>query len=97
MNLIVFPWAALMAMKPLRSSQVALFVYGWIEREHVLNASAYADWWMRAIGLAAARIQPSRQVIEKAATPVAPRSRSHGGDRAGSGRFRSTKPARLRS
>lgn len=97
MNLIGFPWTVLTAMQPQRSCQIAWFVYGWIEREHVLNATACADWWMRATGLAAARIQPSRQVIEKAVTPVAPRSRSRGGDRAGSARFRSPKPARLRS
>lgn len=97
MNLIVFPWSAPMAMQPLRSSQIAWFVYGWIEREHVLNATACADWWMRATGLAAARIQPSRQVIETTLPPLAARMGTRSDDHAESARVRSPELMRPRS
>ena len=40
MNLMALSWAALMDMQPQRSHQIAWFVYGWIEREHVLNVDA---------------------------------------------------------
>jgi len=51
---MAFPWAALMDMHPRRVYHLAWFVYGWVEREHLLNVTACADWWMRAIGLSAA-------------------------------------------
>ena len=51
MNRMGIPWTALMDMQPQRSYHIAWFVYGCIEREHVLNVSAYAEWWMRAIGI----------------------------------------------
>ncbi len=49
MNMLGMPWIPLASVEPHRCLQVAWFLYGWIEREHVLNATACADWWLRAI------------------------------------------------
>jgi len=62
MNLMALPWTALMDMQPQRSHQIAWFVYGWIEREHVLNVTACADWWTRALGLSAAQLKVPSQI-----------------------------------
>lgn len=97
MSLNGFPWAAMMAMQLQRSSQIAWFVYGWIEREHVLNATACADWWMRATGSAAARIQPSRQGIETTLPPLAARMGTRSDEQAESARVRSPELMRPRS
>lgn len=61
MNLMQMPWAALLDMQPQRSQQIGWFLYGWIEREHVLNVTAYADWWMQAVGLSVAQPKASPQ------------------------------------
>jgi hypothetical protein len=97
MNLIGFTWSALMAMHAQRSCQIAWFVYGWIEREQVLNAIACADGWTRSTGSTAARLQPSGQGIKKTVSPVASRASVHGSDRAESARCRSPEPVRPRS
>lgn len=55
MSPIGMPWTALLDLQPQRSHQIAWFVYGWVEREHVLNVTACAEWWMRALGLSAAQ------------------------------------------
>lgn len=68
MNLMQMPWAALMDMQPQRSHRIAWFLYGWIEREHVLNVTACAHWWMRAVGLSAAQPKTHPQ----SARPVEP-------------------------
>lgn len=72
MNLLGFPWMALMDMQPQRSYQIAWFVYGWVEREHVLNVTACADWWMRGMGLSTAQFKTSRQGVGNTVPPVAP-------------------------
>jgi hypothetical protein len=50
------PWTGLLYIQPQRTRQFAWFVYGWIEREHVLNVTTCADWWARAIGISADRL-----------------------------------------
>ena len=60
MNLMGMPWTALTDMQSQRSHQIAWFIYGWIEREHFLNVTACADWWMRAVGLSAAQLKAPR-------------------------------------
>lgn len=68
-----FPWTALMmAMQPQRSHQIAWFVYGWVEREHILNVRACADWWMRAMGLSAAQCMAARQGIGNTLRQIGP-------------------------
>lgn len=61
MRLMQMPWTALLDMQPQRSHQIAWFVYGWVEREHVLNVTACAEWWMRALGLSTAQAKASPQ------------------------------------
>jgi hypothetical protein len=48
MNMMGMPWIDPAALQPLRWHQLAWFVYGCIEREHVLNMKACADGWMQA-------------------------------------------------
>jgi hypothetical protein len=49
MNMVGMPWIALASLQPHRCPQFAWFLYGCIEREHVLNVTAFADWWMQEI------------------------------------------------
>ncbi len=42
------------AWHPQRCWQLAWFLYGCIEREHMLNLQACMDWWLRAGAPAAA-------------------------------------------
>ena len=81
MNLMGMPWTALMDMQPQRSYQVAWFVYGWIEREHVLNVTACADWWMRAAGISAAQLSAPSQRIGNTVLPIEPQGPVHASDR----------------
>jgi len=82
MNLSGMPWTALTDMQSQRSYQIAWFIYGWIEREHFLNVTACADWWMRAVGLSAAQPKAPPQGIGNSATPVEPKVLVHYSDRA---------------
>ncbi len=95
MNLMALSWAALMHMQPQRSHQIAWFVYGWIEREHVLNVTACADWWMRAVGLSVAQIKAARQAVGSTDGLVKPHLSVHDIDRAETNRPRS--PRRVES
>jgi hypothetical protein len=71
MNPLGFSWAGLMGMQPQRIHQTAWFVYGWVEREHVLNLTACTDWWIRAIGLSAAQLNAPRHGNGTTVPPVA--------------------------
>lgn len=93
MNLVGFQWTALMDMQPQRSHRIAWFVYGWLEREHILNVTTCADWWMRAMGLSAAPIKTPLHGIGKAVPPVTTQVLARDGDRAESSRHRS--PSRV--
>ncbi|EWS55627.1 MULTISPECIES: hypothetical protein [unclassified Methylibium] len=44
MSLMQMPWIALLDMQPQWSHQIAWFVYGWVEREQLLNVTACAQW-----------------------------------------------------
>jgi hypothetical protein len=70
MNLMGISWTTVMDMQPLRSHQIAWFVYGWVEREHILNVTACANWWMRAIGISAAQLRTPVQGVENTVRPV---------------------------
>ncbi len=82
MNLMGMPWTALTDMQSQRTYQIAWLIYGWIEREHFLNVTACADWWMRAVGLSAAQLKAPAQGIGNTATPVEPKVLVHDTDRA---------------
>lgn len=61
MNMTGVPWIGLTALEPQRCHQLAWFIYGWIEREHVLNMNACADWWIQAFMPAASDGLGTRQ------------------------------------
>lgn len=56
MTMLGIHWATLASLQPHRCHRVAWFLYGWIEREHVLNVNSCANWWMRAMGSSASRL-----------------------------------------
>lgn len=58
------PWVALAPMEPHRCYQLAWFIYGWIEREHLLNVNSCTNWWMQAIGSSASQRGPTRSVSQ---------------------------------
>lgn len=41
-------WIDLTGVQTQRCHHLAWFLYGWIEREHVLNLNACAAWWIEA-------------------------------------------------
>lgn len=75
------PWTALMEMQPQRSHQIAWFVYGWVEREHLLNVTACAQWWMRALGLSTAQTKAALQGSGNTGPRVEPQVLVHDGGR----------------
>ncbi|WP_428418429.1 hypothetical protein [Methylibium sp.] len=91
MSLMRMPWAALLDMQPQRSHQIAWFVFGWIEREQVLNVTACADWWMRAMGLSEAQLKAARQAVGSTDGLVKPLLSVHDLDRAETNRPRSSR------
>lgn len=48
MNMLGMPWIDPTDLQPQKCYQLAWFIYGWIEREHVLNMEACANWWIQA-------------------------------------------------
>lgn len=89
MNLLGLPWIGWLYTQPQRSHQIAWFVYEWIEREHVLNVTACADWWTRAIGISADRSKASRRGLGISLQQVEPPALTNEGDRAKTSRYRS--------
>ncbi|MBE0548602.1 MAG: hypothetical protein IH627_13340 [Rubrivivax sp.] len=63
MNMTGMPWIGLTALQPQRYHHLAWFLYGWIEREHVLNMNACANWWIQAF------VPAARQFRSPAAAP----------------------------
>lgn len=88
MNLRGVPWTALLDMLPQRSHQIAWFVYGWIEREHVLNVTACADWWMRAAGISVAQLEGPQKGVENSVPQVETQVLADNSDRAEANRHR---------
>lgn len=82
MSLMPMPWTALLDMQPQRIHQIAWFVYGWVEREHLLNVTACAQWWIRALGLSAAQAKAPPQGPGNTGPQVEPPVLVHDGDRA---------------
>ena len=82
MNLLGTPWTVPLCLRPQTSHKIAWFVYGWIEREHVLNVTACADWWTRALGLSAAQLKVPSQRIGNTVPQVEPQVLVHDSDRA---------------
>ena len=82
MSLMQMPWIALLDMQPQWSHQIAWFVYGWVEREHLLNVTACAQWWIRALGLSAAQAKASPQGSGNTGPQVEPQVLVNHSDRA---------------
>jgi hypothetical protein len=61
MNPMRLPWITLVDLQPQTLYHTAWFLYGWIEREQLLNVSACAQTWMRAIGMSAAQCSAMAQ------------------------------------
>ena len=82
MRLMQMPWTALLDMQPQRSHQIAWFVYGWVEREQLLNVTACAQWWIQALGLSAAQAKAPPQATGNTGPQVEPPVLVHDSDRA---------------
>lgn len=89
MNLLGMPWTGSLYTRPQRSHKFAWFFYGWIEREHVVNVTACADWWMRTIGMSADRSKASRPGLGSSLPQVEPPASTHQSDQAKTSPYRS--------
>jgi hypothetical protein len=49
MNTPNSPWIDLTLQQAQRWHHLAWFLYGCLEREHVLNVDAFVAWWMRGV------------------------------------------------
>lgn len=49
MNTPFTPWIDLTLMQAQQCHRLAWFLYGCLEREHVLNQKACAAWWVREL------------------------------------------------
>lgn len=47
MNTPITSWINLMLHQAQRYHHLAWFLYGWMEREQVLNLDAFVAWWAR--------------------------------------------------
>lgn len=89
MNLLGMPCIGMLYTQPQRDHQIAWFADGWIEREHVLNVTACADWWTRAIGMSADRSKASRRGLGTSLPRVEPPALTNEGDQAKTFRYQS--------
>ena len=55
MNLPVMPWCNLLLQQSQKCHNLAWFLYGCAEREHLLNMDAWVTWWTQAFTLAPSR------------------------------------------
>jgi hypothetical protein len=65
MNMPRMPWTDLAPLTTRRCYHLAWFLYGWIEREHVLNLNACAAWWLQRMEPSAGRIRSSAEVARR--------------------------------
>jgi hypothetical protein len=47
MNAPITPWINLMLHQAQRYHRLTWFLYGWMEREQLLNLDAFVAWWAR--------------------------------------------------
>jgi len=90
MIMVGVPWIPSAFLQPHRCHQLAWFLYGWIEREQVLNVTACTDWWMRAIGTSEAQFKASRRGLRITLPSVEPQVLTQESDQAESYRSRSS-------
>jgi hypothetical protein len=60
MNTPLTPWVNLTLHQAQRCHHLAWFLYGWLEREQVLNQEAFLAWWIPGAASAARRSRPCR-------------------------------------
>jgi len=64
MNAPGMPWIDLTLRQTQRCHHVAWFLYGCVEREHLLNVDACMTWWIRAFTPAAALPADREQPVQ---------------------------------
>ena len=60
MNTPLTPWINLALHQAQRCHHLAWFLYGWLEREQVLNQEAFVAWWIPGAASAAGRSRSCR-------------------------------------
>jgi len=65
MNLPRIPWLDPTLWQTQRYHHLAWFLYGCVEREHLLNLDACTNWWVKALWPAAAARQTTRGVSDR--------------------------------
>ena len=58
MNTPLTPWINLTHHQSQRCHHLAWFLYGWLEREQVLNQEAFVAWWVPGAASAATGPRP---------------------------------------
>jgi len=61
MNTPFTPWINLTLHQAQRCHHLAWFLYGWFEREQLLNLEAFVDWWVGEAASAPGRSRSCRR------------------------------------
>jgi hypothetical protein len=61
MNTPLTPWINLTLHQAQRYHRLAWFLYGWMEREQLLNLDAFVAWWVRGAASAPGRSRSCRR------------------------------------
>lgn len=72
MNAIDLPATALIPTQLQRSFQMACFLCGWVERQHLLTMTAYANWWIGAAARSAPGQLMHSEGTKESALPFTP-------------------------
>jgi hypothetical protein len=60
MNTPLTPWINPTLQQAQRCRHLAWFLYGWLERELLLNMEAFVEWWVGGTASAPRRSRPCR-------------------------------------
>jgi len=69
MNTPSTPWIDLTLQQAQRWHHLAWFLYGCLEREHVLNVDAFVAWWMRGVASRTSSARSSAMPIRRCKAP----------------------------
>ena len=61
MNMPLTPWINLTLHQAQRCHHLAWFLYGWLEREQLLNLEAFVEWWVCGAASAPGRSRSCRR------------------------------------
>ncbi|RZT95190.1 hypothetical protein [Rivibacter subsaxonicus] len=74
----ITPWINLTLHQAQRCHHLTWFLYGCLEREHVLNVDAFVAWWVRAAVLAPSQSRsPGRDGQDPVPAASATRASAH--------------------